>query len=414
MTETMTANNANYEQTVNIGTENENTSEAYSNLSYQHLMNSFNGNVSKTALAPVSQRYIDNLTAEQLKEIEDIKSTIDLYDRDVRTYGKEAQAEMSSYASSILASSITSQMGEAGEALATAMQAIKNNGVIEEKSSNPLVRLFGKLKKHSDEIEIKGRTLQENIANLEKELLHQADQLDSLSEEYRNMYDDNMSANANLNKFILAGEEKLEEELATYAKLKADVEAHGSDIIELEHLADYEARINEFARRLDEIKCTKYLTVVQVPETRFIVYNARELASKLRSIAVNVGPFLSTQFAIAVGNQKLSEAVSKIEQVNTGINTIMVENAKSISTLTPAIIKSIEAPIINEKTIDEVGKHLIDSLEKSIKIADDAKKARLECAQKREEAEERIRLAIESNQGTLAYLTESKQNRSSN
>ena len=92
----------------------------------------------------------------------------------------------------------------------------------------------------------------------------------------------------------------------------------------------------------------------------------------------------------------------------------MVENAKSISTLTPAIIKSIEAPIINEKTIDEVGKHLIDSLEKSIKIADDAKQARLECAQKREEAEERIRLAIESNQGTLAYLTESKQNRSSN
>ena len=405
MTETMTANSANHEQTTNIGTAN-NSSEEYSDLSYQKLMNLFNGNISKSALAPVSQRVIDNLTEQQLKEIEDIKETIDLYDSDVRTYGKEAQAEMSAYASNILAGSITSEMGEAGEALTTAMQAIQHNGVIDEKASNPILRLLGKLKKHSDEIEIKGRTLQENIANLEKELLRHADQLDTLSETYRNMYDDNMSANANLNKYILAGEQKLKEELKTYEKLQADVVANGGDIIELEHLADYEARINEFARRLDEIKCTKYLTVVQVPETRFIVYNARELASKLRSVAVNVGPFLSTQFAIAVGNHRLADAVSKIDQVNTGINTIMVENAKSISTLTPAIIKSIESPIISERTIDEVGKHLIDSLEKSIKIADDAKKARIECAKKRDEAEEKIRTAIESNQGTLTYLAE--------
>lgn len=378
----------------------------YSEVSYNTMMKCFTGNVPEKALAPLSHRYVNSLTEEQLEEIEDIKSKIDIFSDDINLYAKEAQAQMCNYSSSILSNSITAKMGDAGEALTSAMLAIRDNGVIEE-DANIITKLINKFRKHSITLEIKGKNLQENIESLKSTLLANASELDMLSSTYRSMYNDNIVSNSYLNKFIYAGELKLEEEIKTYEKLLSEVQSNGEDIVEQMHVADYKARIDEFARRIDDLKCTKYLTIVQVPETSFIIYNSRELASKLRSIAINIGPFLSTQFAIAIGNQKLADTVTRIDMVNTGINSLMVANAKSTAELTPAIIGSIENPIINNSTIDQIGTYLTTALETSFSIKENAIKARIDCQKKREEAEEVIRAAIEKNHGTISLLKES-------
>ena len=245
--------------------------------------------------APVNLKVFSPVDLEKARQI---AKTIQFKDSNALVqYGVGAQANISSFATTVLQSVRVKDSGQVGESLTDLMFKIKDAGVGDLTSgktgwfqslADKAKRFMAKYEKLEDQID----KIVRELNNSRMVLLKDITMLDQL-------YAKNLEYLHDLDLFLAAGQIKLDELNANdVPQLQAKAQQTG-DPVDAQNLNDLQQFIHRFEKKLYDMKLSRIIAIQTAPQIRMIQSNDQTLAEKVQSSIVTTIPLWKNQIIIA-------------------------------------------------------------------------------------------------------------------
>ncbi len=344
---------------------------------------------------------VDQASAEEKAEIEKRMGELDMGNtQSIIRFGSGAQAELQEISQEMLSGVRNKDVGPAGNALREMVTSIRGFSVDELDPNRKLSwweRLMGKAKPMA-EFMAKYETVQTQIDNISDQLLEHETillkdikSLDKLYEKTLDFYDE-------LALYIAAGEEKIRllDENDIPAMEKAVAEASENDaVIKAQELRDLRSARDDLERRVHDLKLTRQVTMQSLPSIRLVQENDKSLVTKINSTLVNTIPLWETQLAQAVTISRSRDAAEVVRDANDLTNELLKSNAANLKEANKVIREEMERGVFDIEAVKQANADLIETIEDSLRIADEGKA-------KRAEAEKELKVMEEELKNTLA------------
>lgn len=344
---------------------------------------------------------IDAASAEEKAAIETRIAELDMGDtQSIIRFGSGAQSELQVISQEMLAGVRNKDVGPAGSSLRDMVSSIRGFSVDELDPNRKLSwweRLMGKaqpmaafMAKYED---VQGQidNITDELLSHETILLKDIKSLDKLYEKTLNFYDE-------LALYIAAGEEKIrvldEVDIPAMEKTVADA-PEGDGVILAQELRDLRAARDDLERRVHDLKLTRQVTMQSLPSIRLVQENDKSLVTKINSTLVNTVPLWETQLAQAVTIHRSREAAEVVHDANDLTNELLKSNASNLKQANKVIREEMERGVFDIEAIKQANADLIETIEDSLRIADEGKA-------KRAEAEKELKVMEAELKTTLA------------
>jgi uncharacterized protein YaaN involved in tellurite resistance len=313
-------------------------------------------------------------------------------------FGSKAQERLTEVSDQMLEGVRAKDVGPAGAALSEMVTTLKGFDVDDlnpNRKRGLLARLTGKgrpVVKFLQEYEAVRDHIEEISAKLERhktKLLTDVTALDRL-------YDANLDYFRALEQYIAAGEAKLAElDESTIPALAAQVES-GTDMVEVQRLKDLRAVRDDLDRRVHDLKLTRQVTMQGLPSIRMVQENDKGLINKINSTLVNTVPLWRQQLAQAVTIYRSGEAAHTIKAATDLTNDLLRANAENLKSANAEARRQIERGVFDIEVVKQANQTLIETIEESLAIADEGKRARAEASRELERLEADLRRTLTS------------------
>ncbi len=354
--------------------------------------------VDKKQLAIKAEEEVRKVSPEQRVEIDKIKQDLDLRDSElISIYGSNCQKEIADFSKNILKEVKSKDVDEVGEMMTDLMFKLKDLKDPDQ-SDNFFSNLFNKPKRSIEKYIAQFESLDTQIdkisANLETSRM---DLLKDISI-FDNLYDQNLKYFRQLNTYILAGEEKIKE-LREEDLPRLYESAKGSDDqMAMQVVKDFEDKIDRFEKRIFDLKTSKAVAIQTAPQIKLIQNNDQLLVDKITDTINNVIPLWKSQVVIALGVSRQKRVTDMQKEVSDKTNELLRKNADKLKQTTLDIQKEAQRSTIDVETIREVNDKLIETIEESVKIKNEAKANRAEAEKElssiQHDLEDRIRKTL--------------------
>ena len=312
--------------------------------------------------------------AAALKEIDFSDPTLSI------SYGTKTMGEISAFADSLLGNVRVKDSGPVGSSLVDLMGKIKTidiGGIASPKksflSSLPLIgalfdsvgRTVAQFDTVLGQVESISRKLEESMFSLLKDI-EILEQMYNLNKDY---YED-------LSAYIEAGEKRLEiarnEELP---KLEAQAKESGNNL-EAQNVRDFADKLNRFERRLHDLKLSRTITLQTAPQIRMIQGNNQTLSEKIQTSILATIPIWKNQMVLALSIHGQQKAAEMQKEVADTTNSMLRKNAEMLQASTIDTAREVERGIVDMETLRDVHEKLINTIEETIKIAQEGRERR--------------------------------------
>ncbi len=344
---------------------------------------------------------IDAASAEEKAAIDTRMSELDMGDtQSIIRFGSGAQAELQVISQEMLAGVRNKDVGPAGNSLRDMVSSIRGFSIEELDPNRKLSwweRLMGKaqpmaafMAKYED---VQGQIddITDELLSHETILLKDIKSLDKLYEKTLDFYDE-------LALYIAAGEEKIrildEADIPAMEKTVADA-PEGDGVILAQELRDLRTARDDLERRVHDLKLTRQVTMQSLPSIRLVQENDKSLVTKINSTLVNTVPLWETQLAQAVTIHRSREAAEVVHDANDLTNELLKSNASNLKQANKVIREEMERGVFDIEAIKQANADLIETIEDSLRIADEGKA-------KRAEAEKELKVMEAELKNTLA------------
>jgi uncharacterized protein YaaN involved in tellurite resistance len=344
---------------------------------------------------------IDAASAEEKAAIDQRIAELDMGDtQSIIRFGSGAQAELQVISQEMLAGVRNKDVGPAGSSLRDMVSSIRGFSIEELDPNRKLSwweRLMGKaqpmaafMAKYED---VQGQIddITDELLAHETILLKDIKSLDKLYEKTLDFYDE-------LALYIAAGEEKTrvldEVDIPAMEKTVADA-PEGDGVILAQELRDLRAARDDLERRVHDLKLTRQVTMQSLPSIRLVQENDKSLVTKINSTLVNTVPLWETQLAQAVTIHRSREAAEVVHDANDLTNELLKSNASNLKQANKVIREEMERGVFDIEAIKQANADLIETIEDSLRIADEGKA-------KRAEAEKELKVMEAELKNTLA------------
>jgi len=344
---------------------------------------------------------IDAASAEEKAAIDARMAELDMDDtQSIIRFGSGAQAELQVISQEMLAGVRNKDVGPAGSSLRDMVSSIRGFSIEELDPNRKLSwweRLMGKaqpmaafMAKYED---VQGQIddITDELLSHETILLKDIKSLDKLYEKTLDFYDE-------LALYIAAGEEKIRVldtvDIPAMEKTVADA-PEGDGVILAQELRDMRAARDDLERRVHDLKLTRQVTMQSLPSIRLVQENDKSLVTKINSTLVNTVPLWETQLAQAVTIHRSREAAEVVHDANDLTNELLKSNASNLKQANKVIREEMERGVFDIEAIKQANADLIETIEDSLRIADEGKA-------KRAEAEKELKVMEAELKNTLA------------
>ncbi len=327
---------------------------------------------------------IDQANAAEKAEIDSAMGELDMGNtQSIIQFGSKAQAELQVISREMLAGVRNKDAGPAGDALRSMVTSIRGFSVDEldpnrtqswwEKlmgKAKPVAQFMAKYEMVQDQID----KITEELLSHETVLLKDIKSLDKLYEKTLDFYDQ-------LAIYIAAGEEKIKllDEVDIPAQQKIVEAADDNDgVILAQELRDLRAARDDLERRVYDLKLTRQVTMQSLPSIRLVQENDKSLVTKINSTLVNTVPLWETQLAQAVTISRSRDAAKAVREANDLTNEMLKSNAANLKIANREIREEIERGIFDINAIKQANADLIETIQDSLRIADEGKAKRVE------------------------------------
>ena len=327
---------------------------------------------------------VDQADAAEKAAIDSAMGELDMGNtQSIIQFGSKAQAELQVISQEMLAGVRNKDTGPAGDALRSMVTSIRGFSSSEldpnrqlswwEKllgRAKPVAMFMAKYEEVQDQID----KITEELLEHETVLLKDIKSLDKLYEKTLDFYDQ-------LAIYIAAGEEKIrlldEEDIPAMEKVVQDAPEQDG-VIRAQELRDLRAARDDLERRVHDLKLTRQVTMQSLPSIRLVQENDKSLVTKINSTLVNTVPLWETQLAQSVTISRSRDAAKAVHEANNLTNELLKSNAANLKMANKEIREEIERGIFDIDAIKQANADLIETIEDSLRIADEGKAKRVE------------------------------------
>lgn len=329
--------------------------------------------------AEIIEVKVQQLSPEERKKVDEIKKGINLMDSKLSLeYGVNAQRGLAEFSDTILTSVRTKDTGEVGELMVDLMDKVNGLEIesLDKKgifSNLPFVsdlqtrinRLMGKY----EVVEVQIDKIEMQLDNARTELVKDVAIFDKL-------YEKNFEYFKDLQAYILAGEEALEETRnEVIPRLRKEAEESG-DQMDAQLVKDFEDTLLRFEKKIYDLKLSKTMAIQTAPQIKLIQNNDKLLVDKIQTAILNTIPLWKSQMVIALGLSRQQNALKMQREVSNTTNELLKKNSELLKQNTTEVLQESERGIIDIETLQKVNEDLIITIEEGIRIQQEGRQKR--------------------------------------
>ncbi len=346
-----------------------------------------------------ADRATTNLTSQSIEpaKVAALLAELDLNDsHSVLFFGSRAQEQLTTVSDSMLERVRVKDVGPAGEALNDMVLTLRGfdlSGLEPSHKAGWFARLLGKgrdaakvLQRYEqvrDQIEdITGRLEQHKTG-----LLVDIESLDRL-------YAANLDYFHTLEHYIAAGEQKLHELDEQVIPQQVSAVAEGEDTLAAQGLRDLRAVRDDLERRVHDLRLTRQVTMQSLPSIRLVQENDKALVGKMNSTLVNTVPLWRQQLAQALTIHSSREAAESVAAASDLTNDLLRANADNLRQANAETRRQIERGVFDIEAVSAANRVLIDTIEDSLRIADEGRAARAKANSELNTLEQQLRESL--------------------
>lgn len=332
---------------------------------------------------------VETLTPAELAKVQSIKDSIDLTDTSTPlSFGASAQKEIAQFSDSILSKVRAKDSGEVGVMLNELVGKVKGFDVTKKSgsflSNLPIIgSIVGKadnIMQGYEKLSTQVDKIQAGLENSKVKMMEDIVMFDTL-------YQKNLSYFKDLELYIRAGEEKLDEmRTVTLPKLRAQATESGNPMA-VQVVSDFEQSVDRFEKKIHDLKISKTLAIQTAPQIRLIQNNDRVLIDRVQSAIYHTIPLWKNQMVIALGLTRQKEVIELQRAVSDATNDLLKRNAEMLKMNSIETAKANERGIVDVETVKKVNEDLITTIQETLRIQQEGR-------QKRQAAEKEL-VAIE-------------------
>ncbi len=333
---------------------------------------------------------------EEQSKLEKALSELDFTDRtSIIYFGASAQEELDSISNRMIDGVKNKDTGVAGAVLNEMVAVIKGFD-IEELNPNrkqawyeklfggakPLAKFIQGYEEVRDQIDMIANNLEEHRSTLMKDVVS----LDKL-------YDANLDYFRKLELYIEAGEIK-KKELIDEVLPKYEERAKDGDMLAIQELKEMRNFSDDLERRVHDLRLSRQVAMQSLPSIRLIQDNDKSLINKISSTLVNTVPLWRNQLAQTVTIFRSHESAKALKDATDLTNELLERNAESLQEANHEVRTEMERGVFDIESIKKANQTLIDTLNDSLKIANEGKDARRKALIALEKSEQELKEAI--------------------
>lgn len=337
----------------------------------------------------------DNLpVAEYESAVDEAMSELDeLNTNNIIHYGSQAQEQVTAIADQMLDGVKSKDAGPAGEILSEMVVVLRGFDMDKldpnKKQSwwDKLLRRakpIAKFQQRYEEVNDQVETISNNLEKQKETLLHDIKSLDKL-------YEANLEYFHNLEFYIDAGEKKLslldEQDIPALAKTAED----SNDMIDAQNLKDLRASRDDLERRVHDLRLTRQVAMQSLPSIRMVQNNDKGLVTKINSTLINTIPLWRQQLAQSITIYRSNKAADTLKAATDLTNDLLEANAENLQQANAQARRQIERGVFDIETVKKANDTLIQTIEESLQISAEGKKARAEALTALEAAESELK-----------------------
>lgn len=327
----------------------------------------------------VADRQQLNTTLTNSKEVDDIVSTIEVYNLDtIVSFGSEVAEEISRASDVVLNNTNMSQLDDSSELLNT-LTKIMNQFDIDELKENPGLfgKLFGNLRKQLDKIIDKYHTMGDEVDKIYVQLKKYEAEIRQSNRKLDEMFQANVNYYHELVKYILAGEQGCKEIENYIDKRQADMEATGDQSIQFE-ITSLNQSLMMLEQRTQDLRTAENVAMQSIPMIKTMEFSNMNLVRKINSAFIITLPVFKQALAqtIMLKRQRVqAEAMSALDQKT---NELLMRNARNTVEQSKLTAQLASGSSIKTETLENTWKTIVNGIDETRQIQENARKQRIE------------------------------------
>lgn len=326
-------------------------------------------------------------------EIQNLARTIDERDQiQVLEFGKEPAVQISRFSDQILSNMRTTKVEDSGELL-------KHLGRIMDKfdakdfQKTPggiFGKLFNKGEKMIEKLFGKYQTMGQEIDKVYIEISkYQHEMVDSTTM-LEQMYEQNYQYYLTLEKYIVAGEIKVEE-LKNNQLPQLEARAASGDQLASMQLDSLKNAIELLEQRIYDLEMAKMVSLQTAPQIRLLQRGNTKLIGKINSAFVTTIPIFKNGLIQAVAAKRQKLVADSMSELDRRTNEMLLKNAQNISQQSTDIARLAGGPSIKIETIEESWNIIIKGMQETRAIEEENKRMRIEGTKRLEQLQDNFR-----------------------
>lgn len=340
---------------------------------------------------------VESLTPEERQQIDTIKDSIDLVNSNaIVQYGSGAQKNIANFSNSVLSTVKSTDPAVAGDLLNDLVKRVKafEDENDEDKGFFASLPVVGSLFKKGEALTKSYTTLAAQIDKIQAGLDNQKMTLMKDIAMFDGLYDKNLEYFKQLQLYIQAGEEKIQElNQTTIPKLEAQAQLSDNPMA-VQVVQDFKDAVSRFEKKVHDLKISKTIAIQTAPQIRIIQNNDKILVDRIQSAIYNTIPLWKNQMVLALGLGRQKEALEMQQAVSNTTNELLKRNAAMLKQNSHDTAVENERSIVDIETVKQVNEDLISTIEDTLRIQQEGRQKRQAAEAELVQIEDRLREAL--------------------
>ena len=320
------------------------------------------------------------------KEVDDLVSQIVVDDPQmIVSFGSEVANEIAKCSDTILNSINMSQINDSGEmlnALGNIMDKFDIEEIAADEKKGFFSKLFNNLQKQLEQILAKYHTMGEEVDRIYIQLKKYEVEIGESNKKLQTIFDANVGFYQDLVKYILAGEQGLQEMDTYLTQMQDDLSNHPDDaMLQLDYNAMQQAR-TILDQRVQDLRIAENVAMQSIPMIQSMQFSNLNLIRKINSAFIITLPVFKQALTQAVLLKRQKIQAQAMQALDDRTNEMLLKNARNTAEQTKLTAQLASSSSIKVETLEKTWQTIVNGIEETRRIQEDASAKRIADAAK--------------------------------
>ncbi len=324
----------------------------------------------------VSQRQEMSKELVGSKEIDDLTSKLSVHDpQTIVSFGGEVASEIAKCSDTILNSVDMSKINDSGELLST-LGRIMDKFDIEEIAADEkkgfFSKLFGGAQDKIERILSKYHTMGEEVDKIYVQLKQYEAEIGESNRKLQTIFDANVGFYQELVKYILAGEQGINEMDDYLAQMESDLAKNPGDaMLQLDYNAMQQAH-TILEQRVQDLRIAENVAMQSIPMLQSMQFSNLNLVRKINSAFIITLPVFKQALTQAILLKRQKVQAQAMQALDERTNEMLLKNARNTAEQTKLTARLASSSSIKVETLEQTWQTIVNGIEETKRIQDEA------------------------------------------